>query len=140
LRVEIAVQKKIKYMPFKFNLKYFLLALLLFVTEVLIALYVHDQIIRPYFGDVLVILLMYYAIKAILDYPVLPTAIGVLIISFVIEALQYLNIVEQLGLQDNKIAATVIGTSFSWVDIYAYIIGFFLVLILEKQPPFKIKT
>jgi hypothetical protein len=140
LRVEITVQKKIKNMPFKFNLKYFLLALLLFVTEVLIALYVHDQIIRPYFGDVLVILLMYYAIKAILDYPVLPTAIAVLIISFVIEALQYLNIVEQLGFQDNKIAATVIGTSFSWVDICAYIIGFFLVLIFEKQHPFKIIT
>jgi hypothetical protein len=128
------------YIPFKFNLKYFLLALLLFVTEVLIALYVHDQIIRPYFGDVLVILLMYFAIKAILNYPVLLTAIAVLIISFIIEGLQYMNIVEKLGLQDNKIAATVIGTSFSWVDVCAYVLGFFLVLIFEKQHPFKIIT
>ena len=119
--------------PLKFNLKYFLLAILLFAIEVLIALYVHDQIIRPYFGDVLVILLMYYAFKAVLDYPVQPTAIAVLIISFIIEGLQYLNIVEKLGLQDNKIAATVIGTSFSWVDICAYIIGFCFVLFLERN-------
>ncbi len=120
-------------MPFKFNLKYFLLALLLFVTEVLIALYVHDQIIRPYIGDVLVVILMYYSIKAILNFPVKKTAIAVLIISFIIEGLQYLNIVEQLGLQDNKLAATVIGTSFSWVDIFAYILGFILVLIFERD-------
>lgn len=119
--------------PFKFNLKYFLLALLLFLTEVLIALFVHDQIIRPYFGDVLVVILMYYSIKAVVDFPVKATAIAVLIISFIIEGLQYLNIVEKLGLQDNKIAATVIGTSFSWVDICAYIMGFFLVLIFERN-------
>lgn len=118
--------------PFKFNLKYFLLALLLFVTEVLIALYIHDQIIRPYIGDVLVVILIYYSVKAILNFPVKTTAIGVLIISFIIEGLQYLNIVENLGLQNNKIAATVIGTSFSWVDICAYIIGFILVLIFER--------
>lgn len=121
--------------PFKFNLKYFLLALLLFVTEVLIALYIHDQIIRPYIGDVLVVILMYYSVKAILNFTVKKTAIGVLIISFIIEGLQYLNIVEKLGLQENKIASTVIGTSFSWVDICAYIIGFFLVLIFERNQP-----
>lgn len=110
-----------------------MLALLLFLTEVLIALFVHDQIIRPYFGDVLVVILMYYSIKAVVDFPVKATAIAVLIISFIIEGLQYLNIVEKLGLQDNKIAATVIGTSFSWVDICAYIMGFFLVLIFERN-------
>lgn len=119
--------------PFKFNLTYFLLALLLFLTEVLIALYVHDQIIRPYFGDVLVVILMYYSIKAVVDFSVKATAITVLIISFIIEGLQYLNIVEKLGLQDNKIAATVIGNSFSWVDICAYIMGFLLVLIFERN-------
>lgn len=119
--------------PLKFNLKYFLLAILLFVIEVLIALYVHDQIIRPYFGDVLVILLMYYAFKAVLDYPVQPTAIAVLIIAFIIEGLQYLNIVEKLGLQNHTIIATVLGTSFSWVDLGAYIIGFCFVLLLERN-------
>lgn len=123
--------------PIKFNSTYFLLALLLFVTEVLIALYVHDQIIRPYIGDVLVVILMYCSVKTIFDYPIKPTAIAVLIISFTIEVLQYLNIVEKLGLQDNKLAATVIGTSFSWVDICAYILGFFLVLAFEKLISFS---
>lgn len=124
--------------PLKFNLKYFLLAILLFVIEVLIALYMHDQIIRPYFGDVLVILLMYYAFKAVLDYPVQPTAIAVLIIAFIIEGLQYLNIVEKLGLQNHTIIATVLGTSFSWVDLGAYIIGFGMVLFLERNQSNKV--
>jgi hypothetical protein len=124
--------------PLKFNLKYFLLALLLFAIEVLIALYVHDQIIRPYFGDVLVILLMYYAFKAVLDYPVQPTAITVLIIAFIIEGLQYLNIVEKLGFQNHTIIATVLGTSFSWVDLGAYIVGFGMVLFLERKQTNKV--
>jgi len=45
-------------MSFTFNTKYFLLAFALFFVEVYIALYVHDDIIRPYIGDVLVVILI----------------------------------------------------------------------------------
>ncbi|WP_366069085.1 DUF2809 domain-containing protein [Flavobacterium sp.] len=47
-----------------FNKTYFRLASLIFTVEILIALYVHDKIIRPYFGDVLVIVLIYCFIKS----------------------------------------------------------------------------
>ena len=40
----------------RFNKTYFLLTILLFCTEVIIALFVHDNFIRPYFGDVLVVI------------------------------------------------------------------------------------
>lgn len=120
---------------FKFNKSYFILAIIIFITEVLIALYVNDRIIRPYIGDVLVVILIYCFIKAFLDMKVLPTAIFVLVFAFFIEMLQYLNIVEKLGLEKSRIARTVIGTSYEWVDLVAYIAGILIVLIVEKLRP-----
>ena len=117
---------------FKFNKTYFALAALIFSIEVLIALYVHDTIIRPYIGDLLVVMLIYCFVKAFLNVKVVPTAICVLLFSFFVETMQYLNIVEKLGLEDSKIARTVIGTSFEWIDLLAYTTGILIVLVIEK--------
>ena len=43
---------------FRFNKKYFLLFLLLFITEVIIAIFIHDSFIRPYAAYTLGILLV----------------------------------------------------------------------------------
>lgn len=116
----------------QFNKSYFGLAALIFIIEVLIALYVHDTIIRPYVGDVLVVILIYCFIKAFLNAKVLPTAAFVLLFSFAVETMQYLNIVEKLGLGKSKLARTVIGTSFEWIDILAYTTGILIVLLTEN--------
>ncbi len=116
----------------KFNKLYFVLAVLLFGIEILIAKFVHDRIIRPYVGDVLVVILIYCIIKSFLNTPVLMTALSVLLFSFALESLQYLNIVDRLGLQNSKLAI-IIGTSFAWIDLIAYIIGIVLVLLFEKE-------
>jgi len=115
----------------KFNISYFLIAILLFATEVIIAMYVHDTIIRPYVGDVLVVILIYAFVKSFIDTPILPTAIGVMLFSFLIETLQYLQFVKMIGLEYSKLANTVIGNYFTWTDILAYIIGIAIVLIVE---------
>lgn len=115
-----------------FNKHYFILTILLFIIEILIALYIHDTIIRPYIGDVLVVILIYCFIKSFLKLPVLPVAVFVLLFSFCTEFLQYLQIVEKLGLQNSTIAKTIIGTSFAWIDILCYIAGICIVLIAEK--------
>jgi len=115
-----------------FNKNYFGFAILIFFIEVLIALYINDSFVRPYLGDVLVVILIYCFLKSFLKLPVLTAAIAVLVFSFTIEFLQFLNIVEKLGLEKSKIARTVIGTSFSWIDLLTYIIGITIVLIIEK--------
>ncbi|MEO5775490.1 MAG: DUF2809 domain-containing protein [Flavobacterium sp.] len=115
----------------KFNSTYFRLFSLIFTIEVLIALYVHDNFVRPYLGDVLVVILIYCFIKSFLKLKVIPTAIFVLLFAFTVEFLQYLNVVEKLGLQNSKIARTVIGTSFCWEDILSYIAGIFVVILVE---------
>lgn len=115
-----------------FNRNYFLLTILLFLIEVYIALFVHDNFIRPYLGDVLVVILIYCFVKSFLKVSVLKAAIAVLLFAFSIETLQYFLIVEKLNLQDNKLARTVIGTSFAWEDILAYIAGIVIVIVFEK--------
>jgi hypothetical protein len=116
-----------------FNKKYFLLTVFLFIVEVLIALFVRDAIIRPYVGDVLVVILIYCFIKTFFNWPVVPVAIGVLLFAFAVEALQYFKVVELLGLQDSKLARIVIGTSFAWLDMLTYVIGIAAVILIEKS-------
>ncbi len=116
----------------KFNKTYFALAILIFGVEILIAKFAHDQIIRPYIGDLLVVILIYCVVKSFLDTPINKTALYVLLFSYIIEVLQYFHLVKLLGLQDNKIASILIGTSFAWMDLLAYTLGIALVLIFEK--------
>lgn len=116
----------------QFNKQYFLFTVILFVIEVLIATYIKDKFIRPYIGDVLVVILIYCFVKTFIKVAVIPAAIGVLLFAFTIEALQYIKIIEILGLENSKLAKIIIGTSFAWADIFAYIAGFIIILIPEK--------
>lgn len=115
-----------------FNRKYFALFILLFIIEVFIALYINDRIIRPYFGDILVVILIYCFIKSFLKAPVLKMAIFVLIFSFLVEISQYFKLVEHIGLGHSKIARIVMGTTFVWMDFVAYTAGIIIVLLVEK--------
>ncbi|ESU28301.1 hypothetical protein FLJC2902T_16510 [Flavobacterium limnosediminis JC2902] len=115
-----------------FNKNYFGLTILIFFIEVLIALFVHDSFVRPYLGDVLVVILIYCFLKSFLNLPVLTAAVSVLVFAFTIEFLQFLNIVEKLSLEKSKLARTVIGTSFSWIDLLTYIAGIAIVIAVEK--------
>lgn len=114
-----------------FNKRYFALTILLFVVEVLIALFVRDRFVRPYVGDVLVVILIYYFVKTFMNLPITSVAIFVLVFALTIEFLQYIHIVERLGLEKSALARTVIGISFAWTDIVAYIAGLVLIMVIE---------
>lgn len=116
----------------RFHKRYFGLTIIFFIVEILIALFVRDRFVRPYLGDVLVVILIYCFIKSFLHVPVFPLAMFVLAFSFTIEFLQYLNIVEKLGLAHSALARTVIGTSFVWNDLVAYTSGIAILLMVEK--------
>lgn len=116
----------------KFNKTYFGLTLLILITEIIIALYVHDNIVRPYIGDVFVVILIFCFIKSLVNTKVIPTAFFVLLFAFGVETLQYFKIIEILGLQNNSVARIAIGTSFAWMDIACYIVGIAIALAVEK--------
>src|SRR4029079_5344553 len=85
-----------------FNFRYFLFALILFLVEVFIALYVHDGFIRPYVGDYLVVMLIYCAARTFIKISTVKLAIAVLLFSYLIEVLQFFNLVCRLLLEKKK--------------------------------------
>lgn len=115
----------------RFNRNYFLLTILLFITEVLIALFVRDNFFRPYFGDVLVVILIYCFIKSFFDFAVWKVVLFVAVFSVSIETLQHLNFIGKIGLENSGLAKAVLGNSFSWWDILCYLIGILIVVSLE---------
>jgi len=118
---------------FQFDKKSFIIALIIFIIEVIIALYIKDQIIRPFVGDILVVIFIFYFIKAFINTKAINIAIFTLIFSFAVEILQYFNFVELIGLGQNKAARIIIGTSFSWIDLICYFIGFIILFFIDKD-------
>ncbi len=118
---------------FSFNKKFFFLTLVLFIIEILIALFVRDHFVRPYVGDYLVVILIYCAVRTFFNTSIITTSIGVLLFSYLVEILQYFHIVDKLGLEKNTIAKTIIGDGFDWIDLAAYTLGITTVLAIERK-------
>lgn len=115
----------------KFNLKYFIGFITLFIMEVLIALYAHDEFVRPLLGDFLVVILLYCLVKSIIKKQETEIALFVLIFAYLVELGQYYGFVERIGLGEYQLANIVFGNFFSWVDIVMYTLGIMLVLTFE---------
>jgi hypothetical protein len=115
----------------RFHKIYFIFTLLLLFTEILIAVFVHDNFVRPYVGDYLVVILVYCFLRSFLRTSVLATAIAALLFSYAVETLQYFDVVTMLGLQHSRLANIVIGNSFAWIDILAYTLGIATILVTE---------
>lgn len=121
---------------FTFNKKYFILTIVLLIIEVLIALFVRDRFVRPYVGDFLVVILIYCAVRTVLKASTWKIALGVLLFSYLVETLQYFQLIERLGLENNSIARTVMGYGFEWLDLIAYTLGIITVLFMERKSLF----
>ena len=119
----------------KFKGHYLIIALIIFFIEVLIALFVHDRIVRPYAGDFLVVILVYCFLRSFINRSVVRLALSALLFSYVVEALQYVDMLGKLGLQNSKLARVVMGSSFEWIDMVAYTAGIVLVLYIENRIP-----
>lgn len=115
----------------RFDLQSFLIFVLLFFVEVCIALFVNDRIIRPYGGDFLVVIMMYYFFKSFIKIKFQYLLLFVLLLAYIVELCQLFDVVGLLGLQDNKVMSTIIGTSFSWGDMIAYTLGVSLCFVVE---------
>ena len=117
-----------------FNYKYFLTTIFLFLAEVSIATFFKDIVwLRSYFGDVLVVILIYTFILTFIDIKNKTLLnIGIFLFACVIEFAQYFHFAEWFGLKDNKIAMIVLGNSFSWIDILCYAMGSFCIFTFHK--------
>lgn len=111
-------------MSIQFNYRYGIAAILIFLVEVLIATVLKDIFfIRAYLGDVLVVMLLYAFVRSFVWMDEARLILGIFIFSCMIETAQYFNIAERLGFRPGSIMYTVIGNSFSWIDIACYAAG-----------------
>lgn len=101
---------------------YYILIILL-ITEILITLFIHDKFIRPYFGDVLVVILIYSFIRIFMPDKIRLLPLHVFIFAVLIEISQYFHLIDLLGLCENKLASIFICTGFDWKDIFCYAAG-----------------
>ncbi|MBP3387415.1 MAG: DUF2809 domain-containing protein [Clostridia bacterium] len=111
------------------RLVYLSLSAVLFLIELFIALFVRDRFIRPYFGDVLVVILVYCAVRVVLPEKPRLLPIYVFVFAVFVEITQYLDLAELLG--GGVFLETLIGTSFSWLDILCYLCGTILIYPLD---------
>ena len=116
-----------------FNVRSFIIFLILFTIEVIIAIYVTQHFIRHWFGDFLIVIMLYYFLKSFLKITPLYMAIAVLIFAYFIEFLQLTKLLEILHLEHNKLANLIFGNTFSITDLIAYTLGIITVLITEKK-------
>lgn len=94
---------------------------MLLLTEVLIALFVHDSFVRPYLGDVLAVATVYCAARTVL--PVRPAwmSAAVTALAFCIELIQLTDLAALFG--EGSFMAILLGSTFDIHDLLCYAVG-----------------
>lgn len=115
------------------NKTYLIITILLFKTEVLIAIFLKTGFIRHTFGDYLVVILLYCFVRSFLNINPIKLAIAVLVFAFTVEFLQWANLLKMLNLQNNHVAKLILGSTFQISDLTAYTLGVITVLWVETK-------
>ncbi len=108
-------------------------SLVCFIALVVIALFVRDSFIRPTFGDVLVVVWLYYSLASLFSMPVNWLVSLVVLIAFAVELGQLLQVAVWLGIESSSPLAVILGATFDWKDLLAYSIGGLLCCWIEKK-------
>ncbi|RXJ88075.1 DUF2809 domain-containing protein [Arcobacter sp. CECT 8985] len=108
------------------------ISVILFIILVFIALFVHDNFVRPFLGDTLAVIWLYFTSKIFLKISSFLLSVFVLFVAYTIEFLQYLHILSYLKLEHVKILKIIFGSTFDINDILAYTLGWFIILFQIK--------
>jgi hypothetical protein len=119
-------------MLMKMDMKYIFIFLILLIAEIIIAFFVKDAIIRPFIGDVLVIILIYTLIRGLMKKSIKLLPVYIFLFAFTVELAQYFNIVDALDLQNNKVISTIVGTTFDIKDILCYLVSTVILIIWNR--------
>lgn len=113
------------------RVKYFIGFLISIFIEIIIALFVHDKFVRPYIGDVLVIICIYMLLNVFFDNKIKHLELYIFIFAVVVELMQYFNIMNYFA-NDNKILKIALGSTFDIKDIVCYFVGYIAILFCKK--------
>lgn len=97
--------------------------------EVLIALFVHDEFIRPYFGDVLAVVCVYFFARIFLPEKPRYLSVFVTAFAFVVELVQLTALSEVLP----SPLSVIVGGTFDFKDLACYLVGGTICFLVDKK-------
>ena len=112
---------------------YVLAFALLFLMELIIALFVRDAFIRPYGGDMLATVLLCCFARILLPGKCRLLPVWVFLFAAAVELGQYFDFVALLGLGDSRFFRILLGSTFSAADLICYGIGCMAFYIWDRQ-------
>lgn len=121
------------------RLIYAALFLLILLSEILIALFVNDNFVRPYVGDMLVTVLICCFVRIFFPKGVKLLPVYVFLFAAAVEVCQYFDIVKLFGLEGNRFISVLLGRTFSLADILCYAAGCLAFFGLEKLLDHKMR-
>jgi xanthine/uracil/vitamin C permease (AzgA family) len=89
--------------------------------------------IRGSLGDVLVIVLVYLAIRGSVAWAPATATIAAIGLGFIVEGLQFFHLADLIGLKKGSVARLVLGSTFSWEDLLMYLLGGYCALALDRR-------
>ncbi|MBO5248764.1 MAG: DUF2809 domain-containing protein [Clostridia bacterium] len=102
---------------------YGILCVVFFLVEIFIALFLHDGLIRPYVGDVLVVILLCCLVRMIIPEGTQFLSLYVFLFASAVEVGQYFDYASFLGLSDVHLFRVILGNTFSVADLVCYAVG-----------------
>ena len=103
---------------------------ILLAVEILIGMYVHDSFVRPYIGDMLVVILLWAAVRMIIPYEIVWLSGAIYIFSVIVELTQLIPLVDFLKIE-NRLIRVIMGTSFAYADLFAYAAGCAVTVVID---------
>ena len=104
------------------RLLFIISSITLLAVEIVIGLYVHDSFVRPYLGDTLVVILIWCVLRIVFPTGKPWLSAAVFLFAVLVETTQIFPLCDLLGIK-NALVRTLMGTSFAWGDIVAYLAG-----------------
>ena len=97
--------------------------------EVLIAPFVHDRFVRPYLGDVLAVVCVYFVARLFLHNKPRYLSIYVTAFAFAVELVQLTPLSEHLP----SPLSVIVGGTFDFKDLLCYLVGGAVCFLIDKK-------
>lgn len=112
---------------------YALAFFIILAVEVCIALFIRDDFIRPYGGDILVTVLLCCFARIFFPDKIRLLPVWIFLFAAAVEIGQYFDFVTLLGLGGSTFFRILLGSTFSWGDLICYGAGCGLFWIAERR-------
>ncbi len=123
----------------KLKLKYlFSISGHVFLCLLILKFFKFNRFIRGFLGDLIFMALIFYIFKLFLNLKNKTLLFSTLIFAYTVEFLQYLKLINILGLENNYYAKIIFGATFDIYDLLAYTLGiiytyYFNKLFIERK-------